>query len=134
MYSRASIAVLDDPFSALDGNTETKIAERLLGPGGWFRSAGITVFITGNASQHFRLADQVILLESGTISYRGDGAGLRNRVSAMEKFNIETEGHKPEAEDVSQSAKKQADADAGKDLRRAAGDITLYSRSRELTE
>ena len=40
LYSRPSIAVLDDPFSALDGNTENTVVDNLLGPEGWFNKAG----------------------------------------------------------------------------------------------
>lgn len=49
IYSGASIAVLDDPFSALDGATENKVVENLLGRNGWFRKAKVTAFIVTNA-------------------------------------------------------------------------------------
>lgn len=49
VYSGASIAILDDPFSALDGTTENKVVENLLGREGWFRKAKVTTFLITNA-------------------------------------------------------------------------------------
>jgi ABC-type nitrate/sulfonate/bicarbonate transport system ATPase subunit len=49
VYSGASIAILDDPFSALDGGTENTLVENLLGQNGWFRKAKVTAFLVTNA-------------------------------------------------------------------------------------
>lgn len=51
LYSRASIVVLDDPFSGLDGRTENAVVDSLLGPKGWFRRFGITVFAIGHSGK-----------------------------------------------------------------------------------
>jgi len=49
VYARCEIVVLDDCFSALDGKTESRIVENLLGPTGLFRKMGITVFFSTNS-------------------------------------------------------------------------------------
>ncbi len=51
LYSRASIVVLDDPFSGLDGSTENTVVDNLLGPKGWFRRFGTTVFVIGHSGK-----------------------------------------------------------------------------------
>jgi ABC-type nitrate/sulfonate/bicarbonate transport system ATPase subunit len=51
VYARCEIVVLDDPFSALDGKTESNIAENLLGPHGLFKSMGTTVFLITNSGK-----------------------------------------------------------------------------------
>lgn len=37
--------LLDDSFSALDGKTESRVVENLLGPNGLFKKTGTTVFL-----------------------------------------------------------------------------------------
>jgi hypothetical protein len=41
--------VLDDPFSALDGNTENMVVDNLLGPNGWFKKNNTAVFLVTNS-------------------------------------------------------------------------------------
>lgn len=43
--------VLDDPFSALDGNTENAVVENLLGPNGWFKKRNTAVFLVTNSGK-----------------------------------------------------------------------------------
>lgn len=49
MYARCAILVLDDSFSALDGRTESRILDNLLGPSGILRDMGTTVFLITNS-------------------------------------------------------------------------------------
>jgi hypothetical protein len=51
VYARCEIVVLDDSLSALDGNTENRIVENLLGPEGLFKKMGTTIFLITNASK-----------------------------------------------------------------------------------
>lgn len=51
LYARCEIVVLDDSFSALDGKTEIRIVENLLGPGGLLRQSGTTVFLITNSGK-----------------------------------------------------------------------------------
>ncbi|QLI66506.1 ABC multidrug transporter B [Metarhizium brunneum] len=129
VYSGASIAVLDDPFSALDGVTENKVVDNLLGKNGWFRRAKVTAFIITYAAQHFQHSDGIILLQDGHISAQGDWRAIKSRASEMLKFNFEeTQSSTVEPTGKSQySTAKQAETDADKDLHRSVGDMTLYS-------
>lgn len=43
--------VLDDPFSALDGNTENAVVDSLLGPNGWFKKRNTAVFLVTNSGK-----------------------------------------------------------------------------------
>lgn len=128
IYSKASIAVLDDPFSALDGATENKVVDNLLGRDGWFRRSHVTAFIVSNAAQHFHLADQIILIENGRIEQQGKWFTMQNRTLEMQKFSFhETEEPTEAAARImKQKAKAQADEDAEQDLHRTTGDISLY--------
>jgi ABC-type bacteriocin/lantibiotic exporter with double-glycine peptidase domain len=64
VYARCQIVLLDDSLSALNGRTENRIAENLLGPAGHFKKMGTTVFLVSNASKSHKL-----LPEGGKISY-----------------------------------------------------------------
>lgn len=46
VYSRRSIALLDDVFSQLDAHTSASIVSKLLGPDALYRQWGITVLLT----------------------------------------------------------------------------------------
>lgn len=50
VYARNQIVLLDDPFSALDGETETKIFANLFGPEGLFRKLKAAVVLVTNSS------------------------------------------------------------------------------------
>lgn len=45
IFAHCEILILDDPFSALDGKTENKIVENLLGLKGLFRRLRTTIFM-----------------------------------------------------------------------------------------
>jgi ATP-binding cassette subfamily C (CFTR/MRP) protein 1 len=45
--------ILDDSFSALDGETERHVVQNLLGPTGVLRRYGVTVFLITNNGEIF---------------------------------------------------------------------------------
>ncbi|KAH8430775.1 uncharacterized protein LDX57_008438 [Aspergillus melleus] len=51
VYSRCSVLVLDDPFSALDGEVESHVIEALLGPQGILRRSRTSVFLVTNSGK-----------------------------------------------------------------------------------
>lgn len=51
LYSRCHILLLDDPFSALDTETSSRIAQNLFGGAGLCRQSNMTVFLTTNSSE-----------------------------------------------------------------------------------
>ncbi|KAL7815012.1 P-loop containing nucleoside triphosphate hydrolase protein [Trichoderma aethiopicum] len=130
IYARCDIVILDDSFSALDGKTENRIVENLLGPDGHFRKMSTTVFLITNSASHFSLADWLIVLADSSIQYQGSVAGLKDQPQNILKVNA-TDLDKHAAEEqlkVDSNVQRQTMkvADAISDLSRATGDITLY--------
>ncbi|KAM0247602.1 hypothetical protein ACHAQJ_009794 [Trichoderma viride] len=127
VYSLHDIVVLDDPFSALDGNTENTVVDNLLGPNGWFRKRNTAVFLVTNSAQHFHVADEILVLEKGRIASRGSWDELKTTLSELSKFTFAESTKRPEA--ALRGAKKisQSNTDAEDDLYRKTGDFSLYS-------
>ncbi|KAK5995410.1 ABC multidrug transporter B [Cladobotryum mycophilum] len=130
VYTLQDIVVLDDPFSALDGNTENAIVENLLGPNGWFRSRGTTVFLVTNSTQHFHIADRIILLEQGQISSNNAPGKMKMLTTEMGKFTFQQEPSTESTRTTTidpQRIKAQLNNDAEEDLYRKTGEFSLYS-------
>ncbi|KAK6448017.1 hypothetical protein FP744_10004267 [Trichoderma asperellum] len=127
VYSLHDIVVLDDPFSALDGNTENAVVDNLLGPNGWFKKKNTTVFLVTNSAQHFHIADEILVLEKGRIISRGSWDELKTTLSNLSKFRFAQTDKRPEA--ISRAAKSisQTSTEAENDLYRKTGDFSLYS-------
>lgn len=51
LYNATDIVILDDPFTALDGSTESQIIDNLLGPDGWLRRSRSAVFFITNSGR-----------------------------------------------------------------------------------
>ncbi|CAN8101311.1 unnamed protein product [Discula destructiva] len=87
VYSRCSILVLDDSFSALDGSTQRQVIADLLGrPTGLLRELGATVVWISTATQHFHLADEVVVLADGRVQERGSWELLREGGPQLEEL------------------------------------------------
>ncbi|GJC81629.1 ABC transporter atnG [Colletotrichum liriopes] len=113
VYARCEIVLLDDSFSALDGKTESRIVENLLGEDGHFRKMGTTVFLVTNS-----------------VSYQGPWADLTQDTQHVVKLHIsETQngnpGEQPRLDKNVQSQSLKV-AEAISDLTRATGDTLLY--------
>ncbi|PTB62192.1 P-loop containing nucleoside triphosphate hydrolase protein [Trichoderma citrinoviride] len=124
IYARCDIVVLDDTFSALDGKTENRIVENILGPNGHFRKMGTTVFLITNS-------DWLIVLADSSIQYQGTAEGLKDQPQSILKVNA-IDLDKTAAEEqlkVDSTVQKQTlkVADAISDLSRATGDLSLYA-------
>ncbi|KAK2041784.1 P-loop containing nucleoside triphosphate hydrolase protein [Colletotrichum somersetense] len=130
LYARCEIVFLDDSFSALDGGTESRITNNLLGPAGFFRKMGTTVFLVTNSATHFHLADRVILLDNNTVTYGGPWAGLAQDRKHVLKFKINElkndSKEQPQMDKTVLSKSLKVD-EAATDLSRATGDMSLYS-------
>ncbi|KAK0620994.1 P-loop containing nucleoside triphosphate hydrolase protein [Immersiella caudata] len=131
VYARYPLVLLDDCFSALDGETESRIVDNLLGLEGLFRKTGTTVFLISNSRVHFQLADWLIILGNGGIKYQGIWANLRQDAKQVLKLDINrysqngTAEKEPEVDKTLQSQTLKL-AEATDDLSRATGDISLY--------
>ncbi|KAF9875444.1 hypothetical protein CkaCkLH20_07264 [Colletotrichum karsti] len=130
LYSRCEIVVLDDTFSALDGKTEQKIVANLFGSEGVFRNAKSTVFVIARSAQFSKLADSLILLDGGSITYQGTWDDLSKTPDISRKFQAD-KSHDTDIEDnakVDKTVQSQSlkVAEAVSDLSRATGDFSLY--------
>ncbi|KAK4073997.1 hypothetical protein Trihar35433_3471 [Trichoderma harzianum] len=129
VYSLHDIVVLDDPFSALDGNTENMVVDNLLGPNGWFKKNNTAVFLVTNSGKflHFHIADEILVLEKGRIASRGSWKALQSSLSELSKFTFTKTAKKPKAVLKATTKASQSNADAEEDLYRKTGDFSLYS-------
>ncbi|KAL7932586.1 P-loop containing nucleoside triphosphate hydrolase protein [Trichoderma chlorosporum] len=127
VYSLQDIVVLDDPFSALDGNTENTVVENLLGPNGWFKKNNTAVFLVTNSAQHFHVVDEILVLEKGHIASRGSWDALKSSLSELSKFTFIESAKRVEAIPKTTKKASQSSADAEEDLYRKTGDFSLYS-------
>ncbi|GKT42621.1 ABC transporter atnG [Colletotrichum spaethianum] len=73
VYSRKKLLLLDDVFSGLDNSTSKAVFQRLLGPDGLLRQAGMTVLLATNHVNFLPTADCITMIE--------DNAILHNQVS-----------------------------------------------------
>ncbi|KAI2473576.1 ABC transporter [Annulohypoxylon bovei var. microspora] len=129
IFARTDILILDDPFSALDGRTENQIVENLFGREGLFRKLGTMVLLISNSTQHFRLADEVVVLENGHIKERGKWSELTSKDPGISKIiaseNGENKAIVPDQSGLLPQQQRSHD-DIALDSKRKTGDSTLY--------
>ncbi|TDZ49871.1 ABC transporter gloK [Colletotrichum trifolii] len=128
IYARYEVVILDDSFSALDGETESNIVESLLGADGYFRRRGTTVILITSSPSHCHLADWLLILGHDSIAYQGTWAGLENKPGNILKHNTDEfrqQKERPQASKTFQSQSLKV-TEAIVDLSRATGDISLY--------
>ncbi|WYZ44670.1 hypothetical protein EsH8_VII_001106 [Colletotrichum jinshuiense] len=130
VYARCEIVLLDDSFSALDAKTENRVVENLLGPTGLFRKMETTVFLISNSTTHFHLADWLVILGDGTVTYQGTWTGFTQdpKQSLKVQINETKQSATEEQPRVDKTVQKQnlKVAEAVSDLSRATGDFSLY--------
>ncbi|KAI8230251.1 ABC transporter atnG [Colletotrichum sp. SAR 10_77] len=125
VFARRSIVLLDDPFSALDAETRTKVFSRLLGAEGLLRKGDTTVIHATPAGPRKTIADNVILLsKTGSVEQAGPSISL---ATALKDVDVEPqpEDRIQQNEDLSAAGKtsETKDEDA---TRRQSGDFSLY--------
>ncbi|KAJ7031461.1 P-loop containing nucleoside triphosphate hydrolase protein [Mycena alexandri] len=76
VYARADLVLLDDVFSALDGETEAHVFASLFGPEGMLR--GKTTVLVTHGVHHLPSADKVIIMDAGTITHFGSFEEVRD--------------------------------------------------------
>ncbi|KAL5324171.1 hypothetical protein ACEPPN_008715 [Leptodophora sp. 'Broadleaf-Isolate-01'] len=72
LYHDAEILLLDDIFSGLDGSTQKRVCQSVLGPAGLLRRRGTTTILCTHARQFLSVADYIVTLSShGTVVDQG---------------------------------------------------------------
>ncbi|KJZ76224.1 hypothetical protein HIM_04306 [Hirsutella minnesotensis 3608] len=129
LYNPCGIVILDDPFTAIDGTTESQVVENILGHNGWLRMSKTTVLLISNAAQHFHYADQIVLLNNGQVQAMGPWRKMKDHITEIPNPHLTENSPRTSIEDVTNSAqhaaKLQRDHDK-EDLYRNTGDFSLY--------
>lgn len=81
LYKDSSIVILDDPFSAVDINTEAKIIKELRE-----NSEGRTIFIFSHRLHAFKYTDMVLVFDKGEIVQKGTHEELINNSGIYSKI------------------------------------------------
>ncbi|KAJ7489763.1 P-loop containing nucleoside triphosphate hydrolase protein [Mycena galericulata] len=76
VYTRADLVLLDDVFSALDGETEAHVFASLFGPNGLLK--GKTTLLVTHGIHHLPSADKVLVMDSGKITHFGSFEQVRD--------------------------------------------------------
>ena len=72
-YARHDLCVLDDVFSGLDADTESRVFHSLLGLEGLFRRQNATVILASSSTKRLPFADQIVVLsDEGEIAEQGN--------------------------------------------------------------
>ncbi|KAF5626828.1 drug facilitator PEP5 [Fusarium tjaetaba] len=131
VYARCEIVLLDDSFSALDHNTEGKVVSNLLGTHGHFRKTGTTVILIANSTKHFSLADSLIILENGRVTYQGSPNAINEEAAHLHHTPVSAVGSEDKTDLIESNETIQSQAlkvnEAMADLGRSAGDFSLYA-------
>lgn len=136
VYSRASLVVLDDAFSALDQTTSKNVFDRLLGEGGLLRRGDTTILLATHAVKYLSRADSVIMIERGTVCQYSSFEDFRSsenyiKLSMSEEHSIdvtssESTEDKPDAPARATQPKKANTDASNHDMTRKTGDFSLY--------
>ncbi|RKL49687.1 hypothetical protein BFJ72_g1144 [Fusarium proliferatum] len=136
VYSKPMIALFDDVFSGLDGQTAHTVFENLFGERGLLRQWNTTTVLATQSVDFLSSADHIICLnkdgkisEQGTFSDLKDTDGyvhslLRDGVHRDEVSTLATDNIKEQASKKAQAPPKQQANE--EDMRRQRGDSTVY--------
>ncbi|KAF7334709.1 hypothetical protein MVEN_02301600 [Mycena venus] len=107
VYAQADLILLDDVFSALDGETEVHVFASLFGPNGMLR--GKTTVLVTHGVHHLPSADKVIVMDSGTITHFGSfeevrDAGATFALASLAREESDTGTGHLEVKEVKESA------------------------------
>jgi len=81
LYARPKLAILDDVLSGLDRETEQRVFQNVLGPGGLFSRIGTTTILATQSVRYLSAADHVVLLEGGTVARSGSFDDIKTHAS-----------------------------------------------------
>ncbi|KAF5647245.1 multidrug resistance-associated 1 [Fusarium sp. NRRL 52700] len=136
VYSKPRIALFDDVFSGLDGQTARTVFENLLGERGLLRQWNTTTVLVAQSVDFLSSADHIICLnKDGKISEQGpfsdleDADGyvhslLRDRAHGGEDPTPATDDIKEQTFKLAQATPRQQASE--EDTRRQRGDSTVY--------
>ncbi|KAK7008519.1 hypothetical protein R3P38DRAFT_2643731 [Favolaschia claudopus] len=89
VYARADLVLLDDVFSALDGETEAHVFASLFGSEGLLK--GKTTVLVTHGIHHLSSADKVLVMAGGTITHFGTFEEVREAGATLALINTAAE-------------------------------------------
>ncbi|KAM3565252.1 hypothetical protein MY1884_000325 [Beauveria asiatica] len=98
VYSRQHVILLDDVFSGLDNANIAHISESLLGSEGLLRRNQSTVILVTHSKYVMMMADDVLVVDQGTIAESQSVASLRSSDGFSSGFQIEESAMDTDAE------------------------------------
>ncbi|KAM3550366.1 hypothetical protein ARSEF4850_008382 [Beauveria asiatica] len=98
VYSRQHVILLDDVFSGLDNANIAHISESLLGSEGLLRRNQSTVILVTHSKYVMMMADDVLVVDEGTIAESQSVASLRSSDDFSSGFQIEESAMDTDAE------------------------------------
>ncbi|KAJ7203983.1 P-loop containing nucleoside triphosphate hydrolase protein [Mycena rebaudengoi] len=90
VYARADLVLLDDVFSALDGDTEAHVFASLFGRDGMLK--GKTTVLVTHGVHHLPSADKVIVMDAGTLTHFGSFEQVLDASTAFALASAAVEG------------------------------------------
>ncbi|OIW32028.1 P-loop containing nucleoside triphosphate hydrolase protein [Coniochaeta ligniaria NRRL 30616] len=132
VYSRPTIALLDDVLSGLDGRTEEHVFRRVIGPGGVLSKIGATVILCTQAIHYLPAADHVVVLGDQTVLEQGSFSDLESSIGLIHQVarneGAESTGTVSQADPSSNTLPTipKASVEALEDKARQQGDISVY--------
>ncbi|KAG8825840.1 hypothetical protein FRC17_008507 [Serendipita sp. 399] len=132
VYSRAPLVLLDDPFSALDGETAAQVFTRLLGANGLLRN--ISVLLVTHYIHHLPSADHVLIMEKGSIIHSGTWDEVLQSGYVPSDLMIKDDqkpdkGPAVQTEDLTEAAKKEKPGELFRDERDALDAVDEESQN-----
>ncbi|TDZ20182.1 ABC transporter atnG [Colletotrichum orbiculare MAFF 240422] len=133
VYSRNKLVILDDIFSGLDSKSVSKISARLFAKDGHFCQNGISVILATHTRHLIQFADEVIVLDNGSVLSQGPYEQVVAEssdmvlVSAPDEYNndVTDERSSPTPEDA-KSETAATDIQSDEDRLRQNGSWTVY--------
>ncbi|KGQ06661.1 Metal resistance protein YCF1 [Beauveria bassiana D1-5] len=89
VYSRQQVILLDDVFSGLDNANIAHISEKLFGSEGLLRRSGSTIILVTHSKYVMMMADDVLVVDQGTIVESRSVASLQSSNGFSSGFQIE---------------------------------------------
>ncbi|KAK3192091.1 hypothetical protein K4F52_001718 [Lecanicillium sp. MT-2017a] len=129
LLADCDVIVLDDIFSALDGETESSIYKTLFGAGGALEQRKATVILVSNSTQFFSTADHVVVLGDGGVIDQGPWKDIKMKAASVAKFSAgSTTKDKAlvSANSNRLNTQLRIKDEAEMDLTRQTGDSALY--------
>ncbi|KAG8825602.1 hypothetical protein FRC17_008601 [Serendipita sp. 399] len=132
VYSRAPLVLLDDPFSALDGETAAQVFTRLLGANGLLRN--VSVLLVTHYIHHLPSADHVLIMEKGSIVHSGTWdevlqSGYVPSDLMMKDDQKPDKGPAVQIEDMTEAAQKEKPGELFRDERDAIDAVDEESQN-----